>query len=67
MVYHGKKSYGRLNFNDVEKEILIKKKKKEKNNTNHIIYIEYMSFFWLNSLTKQVVKQGNRFSTQFKR
>lgn len=65
MVYHGKKSYGRLNFNDVEKEILIKKKK-EKNNRNHTIYIEYMSFFWLNSLTKQVVKQGNRFS-QFKR
>lgn len=28
MVFHGKKSYGRLNFNDVEKEILIKKKKK---------------------------------------
>lgn len=39
MVYHGKKSYGRLNFNDVEKEILIKKKKKEKNNRNHTIYI----------------------------
>lgn len=38
MVYHGKKSYGRLNFNDVEKEILIKKKK-EKNNRNHTIYI----------------------------
>lgn len=27
-----------------------KKKKKEKNNTNHTIYIKYMSFFWLNSL-----------------
>lgn len=26
------------------------KKKKIKNNTNHTIYIEYMSFFWLNSL-----------------